>query len=328
MMPPDKRNPEAGILGAPKNTGRRSEASLPDATDAARSDTEAVYRTSPVKRSRRTKAQLDELDDAIVAAISDEHPVTVRGAYYRAVSAGAVEKTEKSYRAVQERLLKLRRSGRVPYGWITDGTRLRLKPTTWTRLDEMLEDAASSYRRALWHDQDAEVIILSEKDAISGVVYPVTSLWDVELCINRGYGSETFVHSIAETISVNTLMGKTTFVYQLGDHDPSGVDAWRDFREKVDGFAPNALVEFERIAVTEEQIGIYSLPTRPTKRTDTRSKRFEGESVEVDAIAPSELREIVKRAIYQHIDGDALELTTSVEESERELLRSMIGGVR
>ncbi len=38
----------------------------------------------------------------------------------------------------------------------------------------MLDDAAASYRRALWHGQDVEVMVLSEKDAISGVVYPVT----------------------------------------------------------------------------------------------------------------------------------------------------------
>ena len=28
----------------------------------------------------------------------------------------------------------------------------------------------------------------------------------------------------------------TVYLYQLGDHDPSGVDAWRAFRERVVGF--------------------------------------------------------------------------------------------
>ena len=36
----------------------------------------------------------------------------------------------------------------------------------------MLDAASRSYRRALWDDQDDAVIILSEKDAISGVVAP------------------------------------------------------------------------------------------------------------------------------------------------------------
>jgi hypothetical protein len=35
---------------------------------------------------------------------------------------------------------------------------------------------------------------------------------------------------------VTALRGKNTWVYQLGDHDPSGVGAWRAFRASVCGF--------------------------------------------------------------------------------------------
>jgi len=290
-----------------------------------------AYRPSPLqreKRFRRTNNQINTLDEAIITACSTERPVTLRGVFYRVVSAGAVDKSEAGYQAVGRRLLALRRDGRVPYSWITDGSRLIYKPESWGHLDQMLEDAASSYRRALWHDQAFEVIVISEKDAISGVISPITYQWDVELAITRGYSSETFTHSIAQTIIDNTAYRKTTFVYQLGDHDPSGVDAWRDFQAKVRTFAPDADVEFERLAVTPEQIEQYQLPTRPTKGTDTRSAGFEGESVEVDALPASVLREIVGDAIEQHIDPWALELTRSAEASERDVLRSLIGGVR
>ena len=128
---------------------------------------DTVYRTSPVKRRRRTRRELGDLDDAIVAAVSEEHPVTLRGVYYRVVAAGAVEKTEAGYQAVGRRLLELRRNGSIPYTWITDGTRLTMKDPSWSDLDEMLDDAAASYRKALWHDQRVEVIVLSEKDAMA-----------------------------------------------------------------------------------------------------------------------------------------------------------------
>jgi len=108
------------------------------------------------------------------------------------------------------------------------------------------------------------------------VVYPITSAWDVELGIVRGYSSETFAEDIAATT-------KRTYVFQLGDHDPSGVDAWRSFEARVRGFAPDADAVFERLAVTPEQIIEFNLPTRPTKTTDTRARGFIGESVEVDA---------------------------------------------
>jgi hypothetical protein len=290
--------------------------------------TATVYGTSPVNRRRRrsTKAELAALDEAIVHAVSTETPVTVRGVFYRVVSAGAVEKSEKGYGAVQRRLLHLRRTGAVSYAAITDGTRLRLKPDSWSDVEQMLEDAASSYRRALWNDQAAEVIIISEKDAISGVVYPVTAEFDVELCITRGYSSETFTHSIAQTVRGNDARGKTTHVYQLGDHDPSGVDAWRSFGERVREFVPLAAVDFERIAVTPEQIALWHLPTRPTKASDSRSATFTGESVEVDAIPASTLRQIVQDSIEQHVDPEALRLTRLAERSERDVLLHIAGG--
>lgn len=288
--------------------------------------TAKLYRPSTVKRTRSTNAQLAVLDEAIIAAVEVEHPVSLRGVFYRVVSAGAVEKTEEGYRRVGRQLLKLRRSGEVPYGWITDGTRLHLKPCTWNDVDTMLEDASSSYRRALWADQDAEVIVLSEKDAITGAIYPVTSRWDVELGIVRGYSSETFAYSIAEGIA---WAGKPVYVYQLGDHDPSGVDAWRSFQERVWSFDLGGDAEFERLAVTVEQIEELDLPTRPTKKADSRSAKFTGGSVEVDAIAPTILRQLVEDAITQHLDQHELEMTRIAETSERDLLtimRNNLGG--
>ena len=288
--------------------------------------TSTVYKASPVKRRRRTNAELAAIDEAIIRICEEEHPISLRGVYYRVVSLGAIEKTESGYNVIGRQLGKLRRDGRVPYEHITDGTRMMRKPQTWSGLDEMLNDASLSYKRAMWDNQAAEVIILSEKDAITGAVYPVTAKWDVELGVTRGYSSDTFAHSIAQTVLANTRKVKNTVIYNLGDHDPSGVDAWRDLSRKVYEFAPLGLVEFERLAVTEEQIDELDLPTRPTKGKDTRAAGFRGGSVEVDAIPSSVLRSIVENAITRHIDDHALELTRMVENEERELLDQMIGG--
>ena len=68
-----------------------------------------------------------------------------------------------------------------------------------------------------------------------------------------------------------------------------------------------------------EQIENSDLQTRPTKKTDSRSRSFEGESVEVDAIAPDQLRAICEQCITQHIDDEQLERTRaqSRKPSER-----------
>ena len=84
-------------------------------------------------------------------------------------------------------------------------------------------------------------------------------------------------------------------------------------------------VYFERLAVTAPQIGIYQLSTRPTKQSDSRARNFTGESVEVDAIRPSALRELVEDAITRHVDPEALRLTRLAEDSEREILQRMRG---
>jgi hypothetical protein len=289
----------------------------------------ALYQASRVKRHRSTKAQLAALDDTIVEVLSEENPTSVRSVYYRCVSRGAVAKTELEYQKISRRLVALRAKGRVPYRWIVDGTRLTRGPVVYDSAEAALRETAEFYRRRLWNDQPVEVIVLSEKDAISGTVYPVTSRYQVELSVTRGYTSVTFVHDMAETLTDNTMRGKETFVYQLGDHDPSGVDAWRSFQDQLHQFAPNARFECARLAVTPEQILDLGLPTRPTKRTDSRSKGFTGDSVEVDAIPPTELRRIVEAAITQHIDPDQLEFTKSVEHTERDLLESLArGGLR
>lgn len=292
----------------------------------------AVYGPRPVKRRRRSATELAAVDAAIVAAVEAEHPVTLRGVFYRVVSAGAVEKTELAYRLVMRELLKLRRAGVVPYGHITDGTRWLREPVTWTDLDEMLDDAAVSYRRALWHSQPARVYLLSEKDAISGVIEPVTRRWDVPLGVLRGYASETFAHTMAAHILGNARAGKHTFVYQLGDHDPSGLDAWRDFVDKTRGFCghdlgpDDPLAVFRRLAVTPVQVTEWDLPTRPTKTADPRAREFAGGSVEVDAVPASTLRRLVEGAITALIDQEKRRLTRIAEQSERQVLTRMVGG--
>ncbi len=276
-----------------------------------------VYEASSVKRVRRSDAELDALDSVIVRVIADDSPVTLRGVYYRVVSACAVAKTEQGYQLIGRQLLKLRRSGRVSYDAITDGTRYVMRPTTYGRLDRMLLNAARSYRRELWANQDVEVQVFTEKDAISGVISPITDEWDIPLAVVRGYCSESFAYSLGESVR---MADKPVIIYQLGDHDPSGVDAWRDLQRKVRLFAPDADVTFERLAVTPDQIGILGLQTRPTKRTDTRARGFEGESVEIDAIPARILRDILRQAIEQHVDQAALSVTIIAEASEREIL--------
>ena len=284
-----------------------------------------VYRPSGLneKRHRRTRAELAKIDAAIYEIAQAERPATVRGLFYRVVSRGLVPKTDKGkdngYAVVQREALKMRRAGDLPYGWITDGSRLRLKPRSFTNAQAALENTARMYRRDLWIDQEVHVEVWCEKDAIRGVVYPATAQYDVPLLISRGYSSETFLWETAEDINDE---GKPAVIYQLGDHDRDGVRAWNAIERRLREFVDEDIdLTFERLAVTPEQIDELELPTRPDK-TDSGF----GPCVEVDAIPSHLLREIVSDAIEDWIDDDLLSLTKTAELSERTILSRIANG--
>jgi hypothetical protein len=85
--------------------------------------------------------------------------------------------------------------------------------------------------------------------------------------------------------------------------------------------APDAEIHFDRIAVTYDQIEEWDLPTRPTKASDSRAKGFGDISVELDAIEPNLLRELVREVIEVHLPAEQLDVLKAAEESERELLK-------
>jgi hypothetical protein len=266
---------------------------------------------------------MGEIRRAIYDVAAASRPATVRQLFYRLVSAGAIRKTETEYKATVIRLLAdLRRDGTIPFNWIADNTRWMRKPTSFSGIRQILNSAAATYRRDLWAHQDAYVEIWCEKEALAGVIYAVTGAWDVPLMVTRGYPSLTFLHSAAEAINAER---RACYLYYLGDWDPSGVDISRVVEEQILEMAPLADVTFERLAVTPEQVAALGLPTRPTKASDSRSRRFEGESVEVDAIEPQVLREMVGGAIERHVDPGEWRRIKAIEREEQAALAEFVG---
>lgn len=283
---------------------------------------------SRTKTRRATKAEMAERLEALAAIVAEIRPCSVRQTFYQAVVRSIVDKDERHYEKVQRALVRLRRSAEIPYGWITDGTRWRLKPATFSSVEEALSNTAQAYRKALWDDADAYVEIWLEKDALSGVVYQVTEEYDVGLHVARGFSSLTFLAESAEDIQA---IGKPAFIYHLGDHDPSGRSASDKIEETLREMAPDAEIHFERLAVTMEQIRSLNLPLRPTKRSDSRARSFEQRfgvgSVELDAIHPNTLRAIAREAIERHLPRRELEILKAAERDERETIAKLVGAL-
>jgi hypothetical protein len=281
-----------------------------------------VYEASQISRVRATKAEVWRRRRDLHLIVGAMRPMTVRQVFYQATVRGIVEKTEAGYAKVQTDLVQMRRAGVLPYGWIADNTRWQRSPTTWGSIEEALQDTARIYRKALWRQAPCYVEVWLEKDALSGVVYPVTSEYDVPLMVARGYASLSFLHSAAEAIAELEV---PAIIYHLGDFDPSGVNAAEKIEETLRELAPDAEIHFRRLAVTREQITAWDLPTRPTKASDTRSKGFGEISVELDAIEPAQLRSIVRNAIEDYLPRDQLEKLKVAEASERQQLNGLVG---
>jgi hypothetical protein len=289
-------------------------------------DTSGLYGSSPIKRKRRTRAEVDLIMAAILDLLHEDNPMTVRQVFYRLVSQRVIEKTEQEYDGTVVRLLtRMRTMGLVPYEWIADNTRWQRKPKTYHSLDGMLNAQIQFYRRALWDEQEVYVEFWLEKDALAGVMYEITAPWDVPLMVARGFSSLSYLYEAAEAIKA---AGKPACLYYFGDHDPSGVMIPLTIERRLREMAPDCDIQFSRVAVNPDQIEAMGLPTRPTKKNSSHFRGFEGESVEVDAIPPPLLRDMAAALILAHIDPQRLARTKQVEDLERETLRTLVGRMR
>ena len=285
----------------------------------------SAYEASHIKRQRATAQEVKNRRARLLDIVYLGKPMTVRQVFYQASVRSIVEKTEAGYAKVQTDLVWLRRAGQLPYGWLADNTRWQRRPHTFDSPQEALKNTAKLYRKALWSETDTYVEIWLEKDALAGVVLPITDMYDTPLMVTRGYASLSFLHSAAEYIGELADVGIHTHIYHFGDYDPSGVNAAEKIEQTLREMAPNAEISFERVAVTKRQIQEMNLPSRPTKTTDSRSKGFGDVSVELDAIEPAQLRHMVEEVIQRHLPPAEFEVLKAAEASERKLIAGLVG---
>jgi hypothetical protein len=224
--------------------------------------------------------------------------------------------------------------------WVAESARSILDTVSWASPEDALDSAAAAYHRSRWDEQDSVVLLVSEKEAILGAIAPVTSDLDVPVGLLRGYSSETLNFKLAQYLDARP--DKPVHIIDVGDHDASGVHSWYFLQDRLTGshvtlrngdrvdagedlgeaLVPGRDITWTRIAVTEAQIADQALATRENKEKDPRHKGFlsefgrDAKAVEVDAIRPSVLRELVTSAIVPHIDQEAWDATEAAETRE------------
>ncbi len=177
------------------------------------------------------------------------------------------------------------------------------------------------------HSYSVPVVVHNcEKDALAGVLQPLTQQHHITLMVNRGYSSQSAMRQAAERLRDADYDGKEITILYIGDQDPSGEDMVRDVGDRLRLLTrENIEIEVVKLAITEDQVAQYNPPPNPAKRSDSRAEgfiaRFGEFSYEADALPPDVLAAVVNDAIEAQIDPDLWAEVIEQEEVDKELLK-------
>jgi hypothetical protein len=248
---------------------------------------------------------------------------TLRTIFYRLVSLEA----HQAYKQLSSVTVQARKKGKLRWNSFSDEGRPVLadfaeeyqSPQQYVQVGiDYLKEASQNYTIPRWYKQPHHVEIWIEKQALADTFSSFLKGRDVRIVVNRGYSSWSFLYENCMRLLEIQRSGKEIHVLYFGDFDPSGDD--------MDAHLDNALryfglgeIDFQRIAVTEEQIEEFNLPPMPkSKETidkvnhDTRKDGFIKKYgklyvVELDAllaIVPDEFKRIVQESVDQFFDQE------------------------
>lgn len=288
-------------------------------------DLRALFHELEAARLRGKGRRTIALHTAIASVLErDSDAWSTRQVFYALVSTATVANSVSEYRRVCRAVVNMRREGAIPYSRIKDRRRVAKQRPSWDGLEDILEIAATNYRRDMWTDQPTIPIIALEKASLEGVVAAAADAFGVAVWTYGGFNSESFSFECAEEIRELVDRGKRIVIGYLGDHDPSGLEIERVERERLERFGVRC--DWRRLGIFDDDIRRLNLPLIPAKKSDTRSKRFLiqfDRCAELDALPPDELRGRVRTFIEEFVDAAAWERVRLVEAAERESLAAV-----
>ena len=273
---------------------------------------------SELRLSKANRIMLERINTILEEYRNDGYVLTLRQLYYQLVSKDIIPNNDREYAKLSNILKKGRMAGIVDWSAIEDRVRVPKLPY-WVRdVQHAIQDTIEQYRVDRMQGQQRNIEIWVEKDALSNVLFRVTSKYHIRLMVNRGYSS------ISAMYDAHRRLRSGDVILYFGDHDPSGKDMVRDIRERMEEFGRE--VDVRPVALTMEQIRRFNPPPNPAKITDPRAKWYIREygrtSWELDALAPRELIRLAEEAVEELIDLDLYNRCLDREQRDIEELRS------
>ena len=273
-------------------------------------------------RPQEKTRQLLEQVSTVFGQYEDFLPLTVRQVFYRLVGSFGYEKTEQAYARLAEALVRARRARLVPFGHLRDDG-VVVAQTRWYQDErdfmESFAEEAKSYQRDLQQGQKYQIELWSESAGMLPQLASVANAFSVPVYSASGFGSLSAVRQIVERAQEWDRL----VVLHVGDYDPSGESIFEAMTTDAQAFleedrllASQEIIPV-RVALTAEQVARHGLPTAPAKASDSRSRRWDGETCQLEALAPSDLARIVRGAIVAYLDEDVLDHQLHQEQQDR-----------
>ena len=275
---------------------------------------------------------LVQLVNAVLAEYADYLPLTCRQIFYRLVGTKGFPKTEADYSRLCETIGRARRAGLVPFSHIRDDGTARYQTATWRDachfLDGVVADA-KGFRLDRQKGQELRLLVMCEAGGMAPMLAQVADAYGVAVLTSGGFDSLTAKHVLARELADVLASGVQPEVLHIGDLDPSGVHLFSSLAEDVSAMVHSiagAAPIFTRLAVTQAQVDALDLPTAPPKPTDNR--RFTGQTVQAEAIAPDVLSDLLRDAIEARRDPWATDAVLSREKEIRADLLARLEGIQ
>ena len=286
------------------------------------------------KDFRKSSVELIEFMNTLIESYQDQgYTLTVRQLYYQLVARDVIPNDLNSYKRTAAIINDAKLAGLIDWDAIEDRTRDFIVRSRWNSVSSILDSCVRSFHMNMWQEQEYQVYVVVEKEALVGVLERTCNTYDVPLLAARGYPSSSVLYDFAQSHIIHKSMHKQHIIIHLGDHDPSGIDMTRDLTERLNllcGVPVNLAVE--RIALNYDQIEELRPPKNPAKDTDSRfesyRKKFGSSSWELDALSPQFLNDLVESKINEFIDFDEWDLCKSEISSKKRQLQAISDGFR
>lgn len=273
-----------------------------------------------------TLGMITKANEIIAEYAAQGFDLTLRQLYYQFVSRDLIPNTQKDYKNLGSIINDARLAGLIDWETIVDRTRELRALSHWDSPNDIVETCARQFNIDRWAEQPYRPEVWIEKDALVGVFERICNELDIPLLSCRGYTSQSEMWGAAQRMLRYKRMGHTPIVFHFGDHDPSGKDMSRDIVDRLELFTRGQM-RFERLALNMNQVEQYNPPPNPAKITDSRANayiaEFGDESWELDALEPSVLEGLVRGAIEEIVDEDAMQEAQATQDKHRKTLATI-----